>query len=68
MSSNSPNGLTWSGVPRWLQGVAFIGALGGAAYFAVRLGGTSRMEPWLVLVFGMLAGRVLAELLGPATR
>ncbi len=68
MTEDSPRNRSWGGVPKWLQVAAFVGALAVAAGFAVRLGGASRMEPWLVLVSGMLAGRLLAELLAPVER
>ena len=63
MSANSSATFSWKDVSQWIRVVVFLAALSASANFAVRLGGTAKMEPWLLLVFAMLAGRLLHYLL-----
>ncbi len=67
MSPESSNRYSWKDAPQWFRVTAFVGAVAVSISLAVELGGTRRMEPWLLLVFAMLAGRVAHYLL-PATQ
>ena len=61
--SSSSSGRSWNSTPQWVRAIMFVAALGVGVLYAVRLGGATNMDPWLLLVFGMLAGRLLHYLL-----
>ena len=65
--SSSSSGRSWKSTPQWLRAVMFVAAFGVSVLYAVRLGGATNMEPWLLLVLGMLAGRLLHYLLPTGT-
>ncbi len=65
--SSSSSGRSWKSAPQWFRAVMFVAALGVSVFHAVRLGGATNMDPWLLLVLGMLAGRLLHYLLPTGT-